>query len=210
MIHHLKRSRSACTVACLALVVVAVSPAHAQNQDTSGRAAAATGSEYRIGVGDTLQLFVWKEPEMSRELNVRMDGRVSIPLLGDIEAAGATPQRLSADVARMLGRFLTAPQVTVGVLRANSYRFFVLGQVNRPGDFPLSGRMTLLQGLALAGGFKEFAKMDSIVVVRQERVGGADREVSDVIIPVNYKKLEAGRDLAQNIVLKPGDTILIP
>jgi polysaccharide biosynthesis/export protein len=160
-------------------------------------------SDYLIGPGDVLQLFVWKEPELTRELTVRIDGRVSVPLLGDVEAMGRTPAQLAADLSKRFTRFLEAPQVTLGVAQANSTRFFVLGQVNKPGDFPLTGRTTVLQGLALAGGFKEFAKTDSIVIIRREK--GAETAV-----PFNYKRLESGKELAQNVALRPGDTVLVP
>jgi polysaccharide biosynthesis/export protein len=160
-------------------------------------------SDYLIGPGDVLQLFVWKEPELTRELTVRIDGRISVPLLGDVEAMGRTPVQLAAELSKRFTRFLEAPQVTLGVAQANSTRFYVLGQVNKPGDFPLTGRTTVLQGLALAGGFKEFAKTDSIVIIRREK--GAE-----TALPFNYKRLESGKELAHNVSLRPGDTILVP
>ena len=159
--------------------------------------------EYRIGAGDVLQLFVWKEPDLTREITVRFDGKVTVPLLGDLEAVGRTPQGLSDEISASLARFLAAPQVTLGVLHANSARFHVLGQVAKPGDFPLTRRTTILQALALAGGFKEFAKTDSILIIRQEGEG-------ETALPFNYKKIEGGRDLSQDTVLRPGDTILVP
>jgi polysaccharide biosynthesis/export protein len=159
--------------------------------------------EYLIGPGDLLQIFVWKEPDLTRDVTVRLDGRITVALLGDIEAAGRTPQLLGEELAKSLSKFLETPRVTVGVSQANSTRFYVVGQVGKPGDFPMSGRTTVLQGLALAGGFREFAKTDSIVIVRQDRSG-------QVVIPINYKKLEDGKDISQNIVLRPGDTIVVP
>lgn len=168
-------------------------------------------SEYRIGPGDVLQLFVWKELDISRELTVRYDGKVTIPLLGDVDASGRTPAQLAADVTKLFKRFLADPQVTVGVVNASSARFYVLGQVARPGDFPLRGRTTILQGLALAGGFKEFAKTDGIVIIRQDRgIFLPKGRPAETFITVNYKKLESGRDVSENIVLRPGDTILVP
>lgn len=159
--------------------------------------------EYLIGPGDLLQIFVWKEPDLTRDVTVRLDGRITVALLGDVEAAGRTPQLLGEELAKSLSKFLETPRVTVGVAQANSTRFYVVGQVGKPGDFPMSGRTTVLQGLALAGGFREFAKTDSIVIVRQDRSG-------QVVIPINYKKLEDGKDISQNIVLRPGDTIVVP
>lgn len=159
--------------------------------------------DYLIGPGDVLQIFVWKEPDLSKDVTVRLDGRVTVPLLGDVEAAGRGPQQLAEDLAKSLGKFLESPRVTVGVNQANSTRFYVVGLVNKPGEFPLSGRTTFLQALALAGGFKDFAKTDSILVIRQDRAG-------QNVIPVNYKKLEDGKDMSQNVLLRPGDTIVVP
>lgn len=159
--------------------------------------------DYQIGPGDVLQIFVWKEAELSKDVTVRLDGRVTVPLLGDVEAAGRSPQQLADELAKSLGKFLESPRVTVGVNQANSTRFYVVGLVGKPGEFPLSGRTTFLQALALAGGFKDFAKTESILVIRQDRTG-------QNVIPVNYKKLEDGKDMSQNVVLRPGDTILVP
>ena len=184
----------------LACAILAVVPAQAQDasrsQDPSAQA-------YRVGPGDVLQLFVWKEPELSREITVRLDGKVTVPLLGDVEAAGQTPADLGHDIAERLTRLLNAPQVTVGVAQALSSRYYILGQVLKAGDVALTRPTTVLQGLAAAGGFKDFAKTDSIVIIRHE--GG---QVTS--IPVNYKKLESGHDLEQNVLLRAGDTILVP
>lgn len=158
---------------------------------------------YLIGPGDVLNLYVWKEPELTREVTVRLDGRITLPLLGDVEASGRTPPELSADIGKALGRFLATPNVSVGVHRPVSTQFYVLGQVAKPGDYPLARQTTVLQALAIAGGFKEYAKTDDIVIIRQERG-------SQTLIPVNYKRLESGKDLSQNIPLQPGDTVVVP
>lgn len=159
--------------------------------------------DYQIGPGDVLQIFVWKEPELTKDVTVRLDGRVTVPLLGDTEAAGRTPQQLAEELAKSLGKFLESPRVTVGVNQANSTRFYVVGQVGKPGEFPLTGRTTVLQALALAGGFRDFAKTDNVIIIRQDRAG-------QNVIPVNYKKLEEGKDVSQNVLLRPGDTIVVP
>lgn len=150
-----------------------------------------------------LQLFVWKEPELTREITVRMDGRLTVPLLGDVAAAGKSPQELAAELQSRLSRYLEAPHVTLWVAQANSSRIYVLGMVARPGVYPLGQATTVLQALSLAGGFREFAKTDNIVVIRQG-------EGSSSVVPVDYKKIEAGRDLSQNVVLRPGDTVVVP
>lgn len=159
--------------------------------------------EYRIGAGDVLQLFVWREAELTREVTVRMDGVVTVPLLGDVSAAGRSPQQLAAHLQGMLARYLEAPNVTVSVSQANSARIYVLGMVSKPGVYPLTQPTTVLQALALAGGFKEFAKTGGIVIIREA-------EGSPSAIPVNYKGIEAGRDLAQNVLLLSGDTVVVP
>lgn len=158
---------------------------------------------YTIGPGDVLQVFVWKEPELTRDVTVRLDGRMTLPLLGDVVAAGRTPAELSSELSKQLARFLDTPMVTLGVAQATSARVYVLGQVMRPGTFPLTGRTTVLQALALAGGLREFVKPDRILVIREEPGLRAP-------LVVNYKRLEAGSDIAQNIVLKAGDTVLVP
>jgi polysaccharide export outer membrane protein len=166
---------------------------------------------YKVGPGDTLKFFVWKEPDLSGDLQVRLDGKVTIPLLGDVEAVSRTTEQLAEEVSKALKKYLSAPQVTVGLVLSASGRFYVLGQVARPGDYPLRGRTTVLQGLALAGGFKEFAKTDSIVVLRQDKGFFLPKgRPSETFITVNYKKLEGARDVGENIVLRPGDTVLVP
>jgi polysaccharide export outer membrane protein len=165
--------------------------------------AQAESSDYLISAGDVLQVFVWKEPELSAEATVRLDGRISVPLLGDVAAAGRTPTQLASDVTARLKSFVEAPQVTVSLKDARSARVFVLGQVSRAGEFPLGTRLTFLQALALAGGFGPYAKQDRILIVRQ----GGDGPPT---LTVDYKKLEAGTDMALNVVLRPGDTIVVP
>jgi polysaccharide export outer membrane protein len=156
-----------------------------------------------IGAGDVLQLSVWKETELTREVTVRFDGRITVPLLGDLDTTGKTPQQLAAEIATKLARYLASPQVTVGVSQANSARFYVMGQVAKPGEYTLSGQLTVLQALALSGGLKEFAKPEQIVILRTLRG-------SQVFLPFNYKRVEGGRDNSQNVVIRPGDTIIVP
>jgi polysaccharide export outer membrane protein len=178
-------------------------PAPAKTSGASKQPPAASQPpDYQVGPGDVLQLFVWKEPELSRDVTVRFDGKITVPLLGDIEAGGRSPEILAKDLEQRLTRFVGAPHVTLAVSQPNSARVYVMGQVLRPGVFPLTAPTTLVQALALAGGFKEFAKSDRIIVVRQEEREG--------FVTVNYKKLESATDLSQNILLRSGDTILVP
>jgi polysaccharide biosynthesis/export protein len=167
---------------------------------TPAPAAASPAGTYAIGPGDVLRMAVWKEPDLNVEATVRTDGMVSFPLLGDVRAGGVTPDALASTLSKRLERYVEAPKVTVSVLQANSARFYVLGQVAKPGEFALGSRSTLLQALALAGGFKEFAKPESIVIVREDQS----------VVPVNYKRIAEGKDVSQNVVLRRGDTIVVP
>ena len=194
------RAAGLCSLTLLLLASAALATAQAP---APARGPEQVEGDYIIGPGDVLQIFVWKEPDLTRDVTVRVDGKITVPLLGDLAAAGRTPQQLGTDLGKALGRFLSAPQVTLGVSQANSSRFYVMGQVNTPGVFPLAGRVSVLQGLALAGGLREFAKSDGIQIVRQS-------QGTQTFIPVNYKRLEDGRDISQNILLRPGDTILVP
>ena len=173
---------------------------HAQPQTPASQNRTAATSEYVIGPADVLQVIVWKEPELSRAVTVRFDGMVTVPLIGDVAAAGRTPTQLAETLSQGLRRFIEVPRVTVGIEQAKSARFYVVGQVGKSGEFPLSGPTTVLQALALAGGFKEFAKTDDIVIVRKDQT----------VVSVNYKRIADGKDVAQNVLLSPGDTIVVP
>jgi polysaccharide export outer membrane protein len=172
----------------------------------------ALSPEYRIAPGDVLQVFVWREAELSREVRVRTDGYLTVPLLGDVFAVAKTPRELSTELAKELGRFITAPTVTITVVSSSSQRFFVVGEVSQPGEFPLISRTTILQALALAGGFREFAKTDEIKIIRQEVLVGVDKRpfTREIVLPVSYKALAQGQNLQQNFVLKPSDVIVVP
>jgi polysaccharide export outer membrane protein len=159
---------------------------------------------YVVGAGDVLNLFVWKEPELTRDLTVRIDGQISVPLLGDVLAAGKSTEALGSELREALKRYIAAPNVTVSVSENANTRFYIVGRVAKPGEYPLlTGNTTFLQALAIAGGFVEFAKTDHIMVVRHAEGSGGP-------VFLNYKKLSQGEGLEQNIVLLPGDTIVVP
>jgi polysaccharide export outer membrane protein len=167
--------------------------------------------EYRVAPGDVLQVFVWKEPDLSREIRVRTDGNLTVPLIGDVSAVGKTLRTLAAELEERLGQLVTSPVVTVTLVSSNVLRFFVVGQVQRGGEFPLLGRTTVMQALALAGGFQEYAKTDEIRILRQELVvAGGRARTEQVALPVNYKTLAQGQNLQGDVVLKPGDVIVVP
>ena len=166
-------------------------------------AAADEMAAYSVAPGDVLRIAVWKEPELSGDAFVRLDGMITVPLVGDVKAAGKTTEQIATEVRTRLRPFLEMPQVTVTVSQAVSARFYVIGEVTTSGAFPLTGRITVLQALALAGGFREFAKRERIVVIRESR---GERKA----IPFNFRDLEAGINLDQNIVVEAGDTVIVP
>lgn len=165
--------------------------------------AAREDPKYAIGPQDVLSISVWKEPEITQTVVVRPDGRISLPLVSDVQAAGLTPVQLAASVTVELRKYLTDPQVTVVVTQINSQRIYVLGEVNKAGGYPLFPGMTLLQGLSSAGGFTQFADVKRIYLLRTEN----GRQVKH---PFNYKDVVHGRAPEQNIALKTGDTIIVP
>lgn len=167
--------------------------------------------DYRVAPGDVLQVFVWKEPELSREVRVRPDGYLTVPLIGDLFVVGKTPRGLAAELAQQLAQFVTGPVVTVTLKESIALRFFVVGEVGKPGEFPLLGRTTVMQAFALAGGFREYAKTDEVKVLRQElQVTGGRARTQETVVAVNYKALAQGQNLQQNLVLKAGDVIVVP
>ncbi len=159
--------------------------------------------DYVIGPQDLLVINIWKEPELSRTVPVRPDGRISLPLVEDIQASGLTPIELARAIDTKLRRFITNPIATVIVQESNSHRIYLIGAVARPGAYPLIPQMTVLQALATAGGFQEFAAVKRIVVLRT--VGG-----KNVKYPFNYKQVIRGERTDQNILLLNGDTIVVP
>jgi polysaccharide biosynthesis/export protein len=158
---------------------------------------------YSIAPEDVLTIDVWKEPEISRTVPVRRDGKISLPLLNDVQAAGLTPTQLSSEIVEKLRATVVHPQVTVIVMQMSGQRIYILGQVNRGGAYPLVPDMTAMQALSVAGGFTPFANLKKIYVMRTEN-GEAK------IFPINYKELASGRKSQQNIHLKAGDTIVVP
>jgi len=159
---------------------------------------------YVIGENDLLEIDVWKEKEISRTIPVRPDGKISLPLVGEIQASGLTPMQLQDDLTRRLKAFIENPEVTVIVGDPRSHQFNVVGEVSRPGSYQLTEAMTVLDAIAQSGGFKDFAKETKIYVLRP--MAGGIR----VRIPFNYKQVIKGRDLQENVTLKPGDTIVVP
>ena len=208
--------RKALTLATLLAGVMLVGTLKGQNYKptapASGDMKSTTASDtlkahddsFQIGSDDVLAINVWKEPEISRSVPVRSDGKVSLPLVGEVQASGQTPKQLEAEISKRLTSYISEPEVTVIVQQIKSQRFNILGQVAHPGTYPLSNPTTSLDAIALAGGFRDFAKKKSIYVLRQTADGSSTR------LPFNYKDVIKGKDSQQNIQLEPRDTVYVP
>jgi polysaccharide export outer membrane protein len=199
-----------CWCEAFSLLLMAV-PVQAQNNSNSKDAdkkqlvakAATTDPSYIIGAQDVLDIDVWQETELTKSVIVRPDGKISLPLVNDVQAAGLTPSQLAGDLTTKFKKFVTDPQVTVIVTAINSQRVYILGEALRPGAYPLLPGMTVLQALSSAGGFTIFAELKKIYVLRKEN--GKQQK-----FPFNYKEVIAGKNPEQNIELKAGDQIVVP
>jgi polysaccharide export outer membrane protein len=196
-------------LACLALVGFAAIGIWAQAGAAGKPAKAAeqasgadSEADYVIGADDTLHVAVWKEPDLTATLPVRPDGKISLPLLNDVPAAGMTPMQLASSITEKLKKYIADPRVTVVVTAMNSRRVFVTGEVAHPGAMPLLPNMTVLQALSNAG-FTQFANLKKIYLLRNENG-------KQVKLPFNYKDVVKGDHPEQNIKLIPGDTIVVP
>jgi polysaccharide biosynthesis/export protein len=162
-------------------------------------------NSFIIGNDDVLAINVWNEPNVSqRAVPVRSDGKISMPLVGELQATGRTPLSLEQDIAARLKSYIADAEVTVIVQQINSQKYNILGQVTKPGSYPLTNSQTVLDAIAIAGGFRDFAKQKSIYILRQNSDGTTTR------LPFNYKSVVKGQDSAQNVRLQPRDTIVVP
>ena len=162
-----------------------------------------TPRDYVIGPDDVLVVVFWREKEMSSEVSVRPDGKISLPLLNEVQASGFTPEELRLKLTEVASKLIEEPTVTVIVKQINSRKVFVTGQVGKPGPYPLSGPTTVLQLISMAGGLHEYADSKNILIMRTENG-------KPVSFKFNYKDVSKGKNLKQNIELKPGDTIIVP
>lgn len=158
---------------------------------------------YLIGPSDVLRVFIWKEAELTQDLTVMPDGRITFPLIGEIEAEGRTVTELKKTIEEKLKKYVTAPEVTVIVMASNSRHIFTIGRVTRPGPYPLGAGMTVLQALSIAGGLADWAEERNIKIVRRENG-------KEIQLPFNYKEFISGKNVEQNILLRPSDTIVVP
>jgi polysaccharide export outer membrane protein len=189
-------------IGCLFFAML--SPAPGQDKGSQTWSAKGSGGDYIIGAADILDISTWKEVDFSREnILVRMDGKISFPLLNDVQAAGLTTTELKRIIEQGLKNYVSHPVVTVTVRNPASQRYYVLGEVARTGEYPLIKNMTVLQAFAVAGGFTQWASKDEIILVRRD--GGKDN-----VYRVNYKEISKGRDFSQNLTIRPDDTIIVP
>ena len=158
---------------------------------------------YVIGQGDLLEVFVWRNEQLSRQVTVRPDGKISLPLVQDLQAEGLTVLQLKDQITRRLKQYVQNPTVTVIISQIGSYRISVLGKVAAPGVYSINTRTTLLEAISLAGGFTEWANKRKITLIRNE--GGRNKKFR-----INYNKIVSGKDPSQNIILQRGDTIVVP
>jgi polysaccharide export outer membrane protein len=196
------------------VLLVTIFPARAHGQQSAQGPAAVSAADasqkpiaqdpnYIIGPQDVLDISVWKESELTRTVPVRPDGKISMPLLNDVRAAGLTPNQLATQITMSLKKFVTDPQVTVIVTQINSQRVYILGEVTRTGAYPLLPGMTMLQALSSAGGFTQFANRKKIYMFRIENG-------KQVKYPFDYKAVITGKQTEENVELKAGDTIVVP
>jgi polysaccharide export outer membrane protein len=216
------RARTLCTVCTLCTWCV-VSPAFAQAtkpaptpassaQSVPAAAAAAVAPRptdpvvppgYLIGTDDVLSIMFWKDKDMSADAQVRPDGRIALPLINEVQAAGLTPEQLREKITEESKKFMEDANITVVVRQINSRKAFITGEVHKPGPYPLTSATTVLQLISLAGGLREYADSKKIMIMRN--VNGKQTSLK-----FNYKDVVAGKNLTQNIELKPGDTVVVP
>jgi polysaccharide biosynthesis/export protein len=202
--------KKGCVLWSCLLAVLTTGPAMAQTAAglTASRPAGPTytdlpaSADYRLVAGDKLRIEVYKEPQLSQSLQIRPDGKITLPLVGDVLAAGVTPQELTKTLTERLREFVTAPAVTVIVAETIPPMIYVMGEVTKPGALPITGPMTVVQALAVAGGFKEFANPKKIRILRK----GSNGTVQT--IDFDYRDAIASPD--RPLLLQPGDTVIVP
>jgi polysaccharide biosynthesis/export protein len=164
----------------------------------------ASQEAFKIGADDVLAISVWKEPDISRTVTVRSDGKISLPLIGELEAIGRTPRTLEVEISRKLRDYVSDPDVTVIIQEIRSQRFNIIGMVLRPGSYPLTRPTTVLDAIAVAGGLRDFAKKKDIYILRRNADGSQRR------LPFNYKDVIKGRSGKNDVALELNDTIVVP
>ncbi|TKS58726.1 MAG: hypothetical protein EWM73_03428 [Nitrospira sp.] len=178
------------------------------SQEALDEAAKPVSKEFLLGPEDVLEVTVWRNQDLSRTVVVRPDGKISLPLIGDVQASGLNSSQVAAKIAARLTEFKENPNVSVSIKEVNSYFIYVLGEVLKPGKYPIKSYATVLQGVSLAGGFTIFASKNRMAVIRTHMSG--DDTQHQIRIPVPYEDLVSGRGQVENFILKSGDTIVVP
>jgi polysaccharide biosynthesis/export protein len=192
----------------LLLLLALLTAEGCMQQDVQYRGLSVQPTEFLIGPEDVLVVTVWRNQDLSKEVIVRPDGKISLPLVGDVVAAGLTAQALSKQLADLLAEFMSTPNVSVQVKEINSYHVFVVGEVAKPGKIVLKSFTSVMQGISHAGGFTTFASRNNIHVLRM--VKNAQGEAKQIMIPVPYQDIMSGKNLDANFILKAGDVIAVP
>jgi polysaccharide export outer membrane protein len=171
--------------------------------EAQATAAQVVEEKYQLGPEDVIEISVWKEPDLTKQITISPDGKISYPLVGDVQVAGKTVKQVREEISKRLEKFVTDAQVTVILLKTQYYKIYVVGKVNKPGEFLVGRPANVMQALAMAGGLTPFASPSKIVILR--RVGGIERT-----LPFDYKSVSRGDFLEQNITLLPGDVVVVP
>ncbi len=190
---------------CLSALVLVVSPAYSQAPAASAEGAptASVDAGYRIGAGDVLDISVWKEDTLKAQVLVRPDGGISFPLVGSFQAAGKTAAQLRDEISQKLDKFIPDAVVSVALVKVDSNTIYVIGKVNKPGNYVANSYVDVMQALSMAGGLTPFAAENNIKVLRRDGTG-------EVALPFQYAKVKKGEKLEQNILLKGGDVVVVP
>ena len=177
-------------------------------KEAMDEAAKPVSKEFLLGPEDVLEVTVWRNQDLSRTVVVRPDGKISLPLIGDVQASGLNSSQVAAKIAARLTEFKENPNVSVSLKEVNSYFIFVLGEVSKPGKYPLKSYATVLQGVSMAGGFTLYASKNRMQVIRTH--ANEDGKEIQIRIPVPYNELVSGKGEIENFILKSGDTIVVP
>lgn len=196
-------TRTKCYAACVALAGALIAFLALGDFAAAANTSASAGGDYQIGPEDILEISVWREKDLQREVLVRPDGWLTFPLVGNVEAAGKTAYQLEQEIRQRLRKFIPDPVVTVTIKKIQGLKIFVTGRVGKPGEYMVGRYIDVLQALTLAGGLTPFAKEDKIKVLRKQ--GG-----KEVVIPFDYSEVKKGKHLEQNITLRSGDVIVVP
>jgi polysaccharide export outer membrane protein len=185
------------------LLVLGCSSRLSSSVEAQAAAAQVVEDKYQLGPEDLIEISVWKEPDLTKQIAIRPDGKISYPLIGEIQAAGKTVKQLREEISKRLEKFVTDAQVTVILIKTQYYKIYVVGKVNKPGEFLVGRPANVMQALAMAGGLTPFASPGKIVILRRS----GDTELT---LPFDYKAVSRGQFLDQNVTLLPGDVVVVP